>query len=97
MAQMAQTLPERPSSAVEPSDFFEIKCPHCGGTVIIFKNEINCGIFRHGTMIQTGEPVQPHTPKDECERLVELEQVRGCCKPFRFNANTANAEACDYI
>jgi hypothetical protein len=59
--------------------FFQ--CPHCDGDVIIFPNEVNCGIFRHANL-KTGEPVNPHASKIICDK------VDGCCKPFQLRKNS---------
>jgi hypothetical protein len=40
---------------------FFVKCPHCDGTIEIL--EINCAIFRHGVLKQTGLQLHPHASK----------------------------------
>ena len=75
-----------------------IECPHCKCQVEII--EINCAIFRHGTYKNTGQQMNPHTPKAECDRLAETNAIYGCGKPFRV---VKNNEGCldvyisDYI
>ncbi len=64
-------------------------CPHCGGLIII--EELNCGIFRHGIIRETGEQIPPHSSKEEIEKLV----IFGCGKPFQFVGG--RLVKCDYI
>jgi hypothetical protein len=45
-----------------------VQCPHCQGSVLI--GAINCGIFRHGHYMATGEQVDPHAPQTVCEEAV---------------------------
>lgn len=70
----------------------EYECPHCGGIVII--EQINCGIFRHGTY-KNGTQIPPHMPREECERIKD--DIWGCGRPFRFNTGSNKLEPCDYI
>lgn len=78
--------------------FHELICPHCHGTVIVNANELNCRIFRHG-VFHNGEPIPPHAPQSECERLVAENRMYGCGKPFRVvqQDGKETAIACDYI
>lgn len=68
-------------------------CPHCGGEVQILS--INCGIFRHAIFKENGKQLDPHAPKELCDRVVEENLVYGCAKPFRIV--DGKAEKCDYI
>jgi hypothetical protein len=73
-------------------------CPHCFCQVEI--QEINCAIFRHGIYKQTYQQIPPHSSKQECDRLIENNEIWGCGKPFRLvKNNTDHYEAiiCDYI
>ena len=58
--------------------------------------DLNCHIFRHATYKETGEPIPPHAPKEECDRLFDNGLIYGCGKPFRINGNN-DIEVCDYI
>jgi hypothetical protein len=80
-------------------EYILIECPHCKEQIQIFKNEINCSIFRHAVFKDTMEQVNPHLSKDECERLKEADRVFGCCKPFKIviKDNQYYGEICDYI
>ena len=72
-------------------------CPHCNEFVII--NELNCCIFRHGILKNTGEQMNPHASKQECDDLKKNDLIFGCGKPFKitFNGENAIVENCDYI
>lgn len=74
-------------------------CPHCQGTVVVDPQELNCRIFRHGVFRTTGEPIHPHAPREECERLVAAGAIFGCGGPFRVErtAEGEHAVVCDYI
>ena len=70
-------------------------CPHCGGMVVVAAKDINCKIFRHGVIKATGQPMDPHTPKKECARLIREGLIYGCAGPFKFDGVTT--QVCDYI
>ena len=80
-----------------------ITCPHCEEVVIIEK--LNCCIFRHGIIKKTGQQMNPHASKEECNQLVQENQIYGCGKPFKIiikikiNTNEVEyiTEICDYI
>ncbi len=76
---------------------FEIKCPHCNEYIII--EQINCAIFRHGTLKSNLVQINPHMPKFECDKLKENNLIYGCGKPFRvvFENNEWIGIECDYI
>ena len=71
-----------------------VTCPHCGGLVHIL--QVNCTIFRHGQFKQTGQQINPHTPKVECERLVNNGLIYGCGRPFKYTGQGL-ATVCDYL
>jgi len=77
-------------------DYIIINCPHCQESIIIYKNEINCRIFRHAVFKHNDEPVNPHLSESDCENLVATGQVFGCCKPFQLNDQNI-PEICGYI
>jgi hypothetical protein len=78
-------------------DYIIVKCPHCDKQVIIKKNEINCAIFRHGVYRGSGEQMNPHASKEECEMLVATGGIYGCGKPFRVNTTDFSVSVCDYV
>lgn len=72
---------------------YRSECPHCQGSIEV--KELNCQIFRHGVLKSNGQPISPHLPKAECDRLFQQKLIYGCGKPFRFNGH--EIEKCDYI
>lgn len=84
---------------VAEDDTYVFDCPRCGALVQVARNETNCRIFRHAVYAGTVDPIPPHTPRDECERLVAGALVVGCAGPFRLvlEADPPYAEACGYI
>lgn len=74
-----------------------IHCPHCNDMVII--EEFNCGIFRHGILIETNCQMDPHAPKELCDYLYNHKLIYGCGRPFKIGHqnNRLVAEKCDYI
>jgi hypothetical protein len=68
-------------------DYLIVTCPHCGDDIFIMKKEINCTIFRHGVLKTTLKQIDPHSPKDICDRLKADDLIYGCGKPV----------ICDYI
>ena len=77
------------------SDFIIVSCPSCEGSIIVFQNEINCAIFRHGVYVKSFKQIDPHLPKEQCDTLVNEKKIIGCGKPFRVV--DGKAVACDYI
>ena len=76
-------------------DYIIINCPHCEDSLIIYKKELRCRVFRHGVYINNNKPINPHMPKNKCELLVKEKKIFGCGKPFRINKD--KAEICGYI
>ena len=80
-----------------------ITCPHCHEPVMIEK--LNCCIFRHGIIKTTGQQMNPHATKEECQQLIQENQIYGCGKPFKIiikiklNTNEIEyiCEPCEYI
>jgi len=74
-----------------------VECPHC--TVTILVEELNCCIFRCGVYKKTGKHLEPHTPKETCDKLVIKGLIYGCGKPFKviLNENKYITEICDYV
>lgn len=74
-----------------------VVCPHCNGTVVV--EQLNCQIFRHGIFKRTGEQMNPHLKKEDCDSLFETGRIFGCGKPFKVVPKDDGYEAivCDYI
>ena len=68
-------------------NYILIQCPHCMQYMELIKNEINCAIYRHGMFKINGDQIDPHTPKDICDKLVENNLIYGCGKPFQLFEN----------
>lgn len=77
-----------------------VNCPHCNDLIVVHVREINCAIFRHGVMKDTGKQIDPHAPKDVCDALACESKIYGCGKPFRLVRNDSTtyvAEVCEYV
>jgi len=77
-----------------------VYCPHCNNLILIYKNEINCAIFRHGIMKSDLKQIDPHLSKPECDRLSKEGLIIGCGKPFKLVMNKEEeyfAIKCDYV
>ena len=74
-----------------------IICPNCQQFVEIL--EINCAIFRHGIFKVSGQQIDPHTPKTQCDQYMKEGLIYGCGKPFKVivRENILVAEVCEYI
>jgi hypothetical protein len=80
-------------------DFIIVECPTCGGTILIYKNELNCRIFRHAVYKNNLQNINPHASKVECDKLVQENRIHGCARPFQvtISNNIFTAVLCDYI
>ena len=83
-------------------DLIIVECPHCGGTVIIHKQDLNCKIFRHGTYKRGGQQIPSHASKSQCDMLYNGGHIYGCARPFKIEIKTEDnisyiAVECDYI
>ena len=89
-----------PADSMNDAEVSVLPCPHCGMLMEIPHEHINCAIYRHATFKVTGQQIDPHAPKEICDRLVELGLVHGCGKPFRVRREAEGwlvAEACEYL
>ena len=81
-------------------NYIIINCPNCDDDILIYINEINCSIFRHGVIKHTFQQIPPHASKEQCEDYITRDSVYGCAKPFRLKQSHTNAYVaikCDYI
>lgn len=74
---------------------FIVECPHCGQYIEILS--LNCGIFRCAIFKENGLQINPHTPKEECDRLFKEGLIYGCSKPFKVVSRLSIPETCDYV
>ena len=89
------------------SGVYSFECPHCRLLVEVGKGEINCTIFRHGYFFAKTpdgrvvllSQMNPHAPKEECDRLFAEGKIYGCGKPFRMVSRGGSwfVESCGYI
>ena len=84
---------------ISDNNIFRFKCPNCNTDIEVLKQQTNCRIFRCGIYKRNGNPIPPHTKKEECDRLFNNNLIYGCSKPFKFvYSNTGNyVETCGYI
>jgi len=80
----------------EKAEYITQNCPHCGQSVLIYKKELACRIFRHGVFKHNYKQMDPHEKKEECDRLVKEDKIFGCGKPFRIQEDDS-ITCCDYI
>lgn len=91
------------SVVVRPEDGLLIfPCPHCAELVVVNVREVNCCIFRHAALKDdVSKQIDPHTPKEECDRLVREDLVYGCAKPFQLVKQQTDdgfvVQECGYI
>lgn len=77
-----------------------VTCPHCAKSIMVYVEDINCSIFRHGVYKETGLQMDPHAPKNVCDTLAKQGKIYGCGKPFKLVRKEHAkyiAEACEYI
>ena len=74
-----------------------IQCPHCQEFIIIL--EINCGIFRHAIFKTNEQQIDPHTPKNVCDKYIQDNLIYGCGKPFQIISKDGIfiTQICEYI
>lgn len=92
-----QTFPNVNSNSDITKDIV-VRCPHCLDSVLIEK--LNCRIFRHGTLKNNGEQINPHETKDVCDYFVANNMIYGCGKPFKIEQKQDGefvAIVCGYI
>lgn len=98
-------MSRQPIQFVSEDQAYVFSCPHCLGSVVVHVSEVNCQIFRHAVLKNSGEQqviaqVNPHAPKEELKYLVENDLVYGCGRPFRMfqeNGLWSYVDVCDYI
>lgn len=86
-------------------NFYIFPCPHCFLFVKVRATDLNCRIFRHGSLKKTGKCINPHLSKEKCMDLVHKACIYGCAKPFKFYGGGKNnlddikcvVKECDYI
>jgi hypothetical protein len=77
-----------------------VNCPHCKYLIVLYNNDINCSIFRHGIYKNNFTQINPHETKEKCDFLYNNGLIYGCSKPFKLhtqNNNIFEALECEYI
>ena len=59
------------------------QCPYSDCNIAIEIIEINCAIFRCG-IYKNGQQIEPHLPKEECDKLKRDNKIWGCGRPFKL-------------
>lgn len=77
-------------------------CLHCNEPFVVAYQDFNCRILRHGVFKHNLQPINPHSTKEECERLVTAGLIFGCGKPLQIVDHSScdysyNVIICDYI
>ncbi len=77
--------------------YIVVACPHCELNILIFTNDIHCGVFRHGSSLVSGSLVDlpPHASREFVESIKNQGSLFGCGNPFRINSK-GEAESCDW-
>jgi hypothetical protein len=76
------------------------ECPHCKESILLYHNELNCKIYRHGVLKKSLKQINPHSSKEECDFYIQNNLIYGCGKPFRIefqNDDDITLTNCDYI
>ena len=72
-----------------------ISCPYPDCNISIEIIEINCAIFRCGICKTSGQQINPHLQKEECDKLKKEDKIWGCGRPFQLI--DGKLVPCDYI
>ncbi len=80
------------------TDLIPFTCPHCGAEFVVQRNELNCRIIRH-FVFKDFQQLNPHAPREECERVVRENLGYGCAKPVELVQESCQwiARASDYV
>jgi hypothetical protein len=68
--------------------------------MLIEIEQLNCRIFRHGTLKHNGQQMNPHETKEVCDYFATNNMIYGCGKPFQIIENEKKefiAIICGYI
>lgn len=71
-----------------------VECPHpdCKQTIEVV--EMNCRIFRCGVFKHDFKQIDPHLPKEQCDKLVADGVIYGCGRPFQI---VLDASGCNQV
>ena len=74
---------------------FIVICPQCNVPIVI--EQLNCGIFRHATYIDTNQQIPPHSSKEVCDELIAEKKIYGCGKPFQISSLSGDNDQVEWI
>ena len=76
-----------------------VLCPYPDCNISIEIIEINCSIFRCGVHKHNGQQIDPHLPKEQCDKLKKENKIWGCGRPFQIVKinDSYNSIKCEYI
>ena len=73
-----------------------VQCPHCNQYIEVI--ELNCKIFRCGILKSDFSQINPHSSKEDCDKMKKEDAIYGCGKPFLVKLEEEYvAISCDYI
>jgi hypothetical protein len=81
-ATTAATKPAEDKEWIEIT-MYRFECPWCFGGVEVQKDDVRCGVFRHGQYVQGGL-VDPHCPESTMKQLLANKLIIGCGQPFKL-------------
>lgn len=90
-------MSENQTKILEKNINIVVTCPHCNDQILI--EQLNCKIFRHGTLKTNNIQINPHSSKEECDYYINNNLIYGCGKPFKIieNNDEFKTEICEYI
>ena len=97
---MSDTIPNTLNNLNNEQDIeIFLNCPHCNEIFMTTEKTIACAIYRHAVLKSNMEQINPHSSKEDCDRLFSEGLVYGCAKPFKIIKNNGEyiAIICDYI
>ena len=62
-----------------------LTCCNCNNIFIVNTKEFNCKILRHGIYKSNYQQINPHLPKNECDRLFNNDLIYGIFDPAKNN------------
>jgi len=92
-------MPRKNVTYNQTDNSYIFECPYCDILIQVLVSDTACCIFRHAVFKNNGEPINPHSTKEQCDSFVNNGIVIGCARPFQLfkNDNYIYVEECDYI
>ena len=70
-------------TTTQEKDIILVNCPACKD--LIYIEQINCGIFRHGIFKHNMEQIPPHSNKEFIDNLIQTNNIIGCGQAFKLS------------